>query len=653
MKVSLGFGSFGRVLDDLNAAQRDAVTSEAAPLVILAGAGSGKTRVLTRRIAHRIATGTAEAQHVLALTFTRKAAGELRSRLRALGAGSTGAPGQVAAGTFHAVAYSQLRRRWADHDDTEPGLLDRKVRFLVPIARTLNVQAADLASEIEWAKARMVNPSVYAAEAERAGREPPVAYELVADAYARYEQQKRRARMVDFDDLLIAAARAIEDDPHFADAQRWRFRHLFVDEFQDVNPLQHRLLMAWLGDRLDLCVVGDPNQAIYAWNGADASFLTQFRRRFRTAAEVRLTDNYRSSPQILAVANAVLADGFVRSPALTPHAADGPTPTVTTYADEADEAAGVASSLRTALKPGEPWSRAAVLVRTNAQALPIERALKKAGIPVRVRGDGAFLQLPEVAQAVRGLRGGDLATRVGELEESLPAVVPESRRENLEALVSLLREYLASDPAGTDAGFLAWATAALRDEGGADADAVEVVTFHRAKGLEWPVVFLCGLERGLVPHGKADAPDQKAEERRLLYVAITRAERELHCSWARLRTFGSRTSARQPSPWLSVIEQAAGIARPEAAPPPKTRRPATTLADTPLLTELKEWRLGRARAGDVPAFVVFSNATLAAIAEHLPTDERSLLDVPGVGPVKAASYGGEVLAIVARHVSRV
>src|SRR3954469_14083076 len=278
---------------DLNPEQRRAVVTEASPLCILAGAGSGKTRVLTRRIAHRIAVGSAEPDRVLALTFTRKAAGELGSRLRTLGVRD-----RVAAGTFHAVAYAQLRRRWADRGESEPALLDRKARLLAPLIRNRDVQAADVASEIEWAKARMVNPSAYEHEARSAGREPPMALAEVAEVYRRYEVEKNRRGLVDFDDLLFRTARAIEEDADFAAAQRWRFRHLFVDEFQDVNPVQFRLLMAWLGDRLDLCVVGDPNQAIYAWNGADASYLTNFRRHFPTAEVVRLDDNYRSSPEI-------------------------------------------------------------------------------------------------------------------------------------------------------------------------------------------------------------------------------------------------------------------------------------------------------------------------------------------------------------------
>src|SRR5438445_4235864 len=261
-----------RLFDGLNPSQREAGATDAEPLCILAGAGSGRTRVLTRRIAYRVAEGTADARHVVALTFTRKAAGELSGRLAALGVRD-----DVVAGTFHAIAYAQLRRRWADRGERPPALLDRKLRLLGPLLprrRPAAVQAADLAAEIEWAQARLIGPRDYEPAAELAGRRPPIPGSAMADLYERYGAEKRRRGLVDFDDLLLRCADALATDAEFAAAQRWRFRHLFVDEFQDVNPAQHQLLAGWLGNRADLCVVGDPDQAIYAWNGADAGYLT-------------------------------------------------------------------------------------------------------------------------------------------------------------------------------------------------------------------------------------------------------------------------------------------------------------------------------------------------------------------------------------------
>jgi DNA helicase-2/ATP-dependent DNA helicase PcrA len=342
------------LLADLDDDQREAVTTDAAPLAILAGAGAGKTRVLTRRIAWRARTGRLDPQHVLAVTFTRKAAGELEGRLRRLGIGT-----RVTAGTMHAVALAQLRRRAAERGRAIPAVLARKARVLVPLigprGAAAAVAAADVAAEIEWAKARLVGPDGYTAAAALAGRKPPRPVSEVADLYARYEREKRRRRLVDFDDLLWSCADALERDAEFAVAQRWRFRHLFVDEFQDLTPAQARLLRAWLGDRDDLCVVGDPDQAIYAFAGADAAHLTGFARRFGGGQVVRLGRNHRSTPEVLAVAEAVLADGARSRPPRSATRPSGPLPVVTVYDTDVAEAAGVAAEARDAHGPHVPW----------------------------------------------------------------------------------------------------------------------------------------------------------------------------------------------------------------------------------------------------------------------------------------------------------
>ncbi len=549
------------LLDGLTPPQAAAVTSTAAPLCILAGAGSGKTRVLTRRIAHRVMTGSAEAQHIVAVTFTRKAAGELRHRLAAVGLRDG-----VAAGTFHSLALSQLRRWWSDNGRSEPQILDRKVRIIAPLmgGRRLGpaVQAIDIASEIEWAKARGVTPRRYEEEATSAGRKPPLALDAFAALFERYENEKKRRGLIDFDDLLWMAGSALHDDTQFAAATRWRFRHLFVDEFQDVNPVQYRLLQGWLGDRVDLCVVGDPNQAIYSWNGADPTLLTDFASLYPDTEVITLADNFRSTPQILATANAVLADAHAGrdSAELVAHAANGPLPVVTAYNNETDEARGIARAVRSAHKPGRNWSSIAVLVRTNAQAVPICEALADAAIPYRVRGDGGFLHQPEVRDAIAALKSlpgrTPIRSGVSDLDELIAhGQGTDERRANLEEIVRLAGEYDAIEPGGTTSGFLAWLNTTVKSEApDAAGDAVEVVTFHRAKGLEWPVVFIAGLERGLVPIGHATTPAAEAEERRLLYVALTRAREVVRCTWAERRTFGSKSIPRSPSPYLEPIE---------------------------------------------------------------------------------------------------
>jgi DNA helicase-2/ATP-dependent DNA helicase PcrA len=677
------------LLAGLNEAQARAVRSTAAPLCIHAGAGSGKTRVLTRRIAHRVTTGQADGTHVLALTFTRKAAGELRRRLRRLELRD-----EVAAGTFHAIAYAQLRSRWADQGREPPALLERKARFLVPLLprRDGRVSAAEVAGELEWASARMVTAETYPEAAEAAGRRPPLPPDHIARIIDAYRVRKRDQRVIDFDDLLRLCVRGLETDAEFSAGQRWRFRHFFVDEFQDVNPLQFRLLRGWLGDRRDLCVVGDPNQAIYGWNGADARYLDHFDREFPGGELVRLDDNYRSSPQILATANAVLAAGPGAPRPLRPHRADGPLPTLTTHATDRDEAAAVARTARDLHRPGAAWSDQAVLVRTNSQAALLSEAFRAARVPHRLRGASGLLDRTEVQEALRILDRGPLEPALADLEaraagrvdaeefDGAPPPRPAEtgrpagadldpeRRADIDAVVRLAREYLAIEPAPTGTGLVAWIRSTLRSgDGPAGRDAVDLVTFHAAKGLEWPIVHLAGLEDGLCPIGHAKTPEAKAEERRLVYVAVTRAERELHCSWARERTFGSRTAERSPSPYLETIERAvAALGRGEEPPDWRARldenrrrlragaggrlvryRPdPVPTQDQALVDALQSWRARAARAADVPASVVFDDDALEAVAAARPTSRGELLAISGIGRARAERFGDDVLDIV-------
>ena len=429
------------------------------------------------------------------------------------------------------------------------------------------VQAADLAGEIEWAKARLVTPDRFVEACAAAEREPDRPATEIAALYARYEEEKRKRGLIDFDDLVWRCADALERDAEFAAGQRWRFRHLFVDEFQDTTPAQLRLLRAWLGDRVDLTVVGDPDQAIYGFAGADAGFLSRFGKSFPGGEVVRLDRNYRSTPQIVKAADALLADGDRRRAPRTAAGEAGPNPTITTYDDDRAEALGVAGRLKAARQDGVAWSDCAVLYRTNAQSAVFEEVFAREQIPFRVRGAGRFLERPEVTRALEALRtDGPAKTASGEAfldrVASLPARLPESakeeQREHLDALVRLAREYVESDGANASAaGFEAWLTTNLRDDSPtAGGESVELLTFHRAKGLEFHTVCVTGLERGLVPIVHAETPADRAEERRLLYVAMTRATRVLALSWSRSRTIGLRVAKRVPSPWLVPIRDA-------------------------------------------------------------------------------------------------
>jgi DNA helicase-2/ATP-dependent DNA helicase PcrA len=640
------------LLQGLNDAQRRAVESTARPLCILAGAGSGKTRVLTRRIAYRAVQGDLETNHVLAVTFTRKAAGELTHRLRDLGLRDS-----VAAGTFHGIAYAQLRARWNDRGIRPPSLLERKAgfvaRLLPPALSRRGVSALDIVSEIEWAKARMLGPDDYSGAATLAGRRVSTDYTTVAELFARYEKQKRERRMVDFDDLLRLCRRDLVEDREFGAAQRWRFRHFFVDEFQDVNPLQQQLLAAWLHDRADLCVVGDPNQAIYAWNGADPNYLRNFAKHHPGGDTVRLDVNYRSSPQILAVANAVLDHrGEER---LVPTRGDGPVPTVRAATDDRTEAALIARAARDLHRPEGRWADQAVLVRTHAQTALIETALHQAGIPFRVRGSSGLLERPEVKTALRTLgTSRTFADALADLGELVNEAGDTERGTNLAALVRLGHDYEAVDPQPTPAGFLAWLSDNTAEQPDAGGDAVEVATFHAAKGLEWPIVHLAGFEQGLVPISYARTRDALDEERRLVYVAITRAQRELRITWAKQRTFGERTVNREPSLYVDDIDRACGrLAEPRRSEPPKRARrdaSARTKANDEadgVLRALKQWRADKARAAAVPAYVIFHDRTLEAVAAAKPRTHAQLLALPGVGPVKVNRYGDDLLEVVA------
>ncbi|HVA74060.1 MAG TPA: ATP-dependent DNA helicase UvrD2 [Acidimicrobiales bacterium] len=696
------------ILSGLTDAQVAAVTSEAQPLCVVASAGSGKTRVLTRRIAYRIAVGSASPVHSLSLTFTRKAAGELQSRLRALGMRE-----HVSAGTFHALASAQLQRWWADRRKQPPVLLERKARVLGPLVSSrpglAGASLSDLAGHIEWAKARLVSPEDFEAAAHEERRQMPAGARAadIAALYARYEHEKLRRGLVDFDDLLSQCAAAIESDPQFAGAQRWKWRHLFVDEFQDLNPLQHRLLLAWLGTSDDLFVVGDPNQAIYGWNGADPSLLAGFSRRWPQGDVVHLDHNHRCTPQVVAAAARVLGPAGDR---LRSAGEEGPEPRVRSFASDAAEARGIAAELVRAHDAGRPWTSMAVLTRTNAQLVTIGDALEAAGVPFWAPGRKALLQEPitrEVMRWAAGEGGRSLQTLAADLEDlaggedrvglRMERSLDEVERSAVSALAGLARAFQRQDTAATARQWLSWLPTALRDDAGPEGprDAVTLCSFHRAKGLEWEAVWVAGLEAGLVPIARAAARSagpavggrdhQLAEERRLLYVALTRAARELHCSWARTRTFGSRPVPREPSAWLdAVCPGAASAGDPARRGPaevttaewrrrireqrerlagqgpahdripherPQRRSAATAIRlpdpDQHTVDALRSWRSETARASGVPAYVVMHDTTLKALASLRPANLDELLTVPGLGPIKADRYGPALLALVA------
>jgi DNA helicase-2/ATP-dependent DNA helicase PcrA len=609
-----------RLLSGLTDAQRSAVSADDSPLCVLAGAGSGKTTVLTRRVARRVLDGSADAEHVHVVTFTRKAAGELRGRLSRLGITD-----RVWAGTFHAAAYAQLRRHWADHDLRPCAILDDPVRLLRRILDDLGpaphsggstvsapVSSSAVAAEVHWAQVRLLAPAAYAEVARATGRATPLGPDRIAEAYARYREEKLRRGLVDLDDLLERCATLLETDEEAAASQRWRIRHLFVDEFQDLNPAQWRLLLAWLGGRKDLFVVGDPRQAVYGWNGSDPTLLERLPELLPGTTVLCLDQNHRCSPQIVAAASAVLgpvsdsgaspatfeaveqlslADFSPGAQTIAPDSqelgrADGPAPLVVAFDTDESEAVAVSRWLRQAHRPGRRWSQLAVLARTNSRLESVAAALERAGIPHRLSAPTiptSRTDLGTVRQALRLLRAEpsnrSLRSALGELAVAAEALQASGAHHGatVEAepsgalpaeLARLADEHAAEEPGATVAQFLSWLTAndAASEAGGDDGarrmDAVELMTFHRAKGLEWQAVAVIGLEDGMVPIAYAVTEEAMAEEQRLLYVAMTRACEELWCSWAAGRRVGERSWACGRSRFLEAVEEAVRLSEP-------------------------------------------------------------------------------------------
>ncbi|MEU6203708.1 ATP-dependent DNA helicase UvrD2 [Micromonospora musae] len=696
-----------RVLAGLDPEQRGAVTAPAGPVCILAGAGTGKTRAVTSRIAHRALTGEISGRHVLAVTFTARAAAEMRSRLSALGVSG------VQARTFHAAALRQVRYfapRLLD-GRAMPELLDSKVRLVTLAAarvglRTDRAAARDLAGEIEWAKSSLVEPAEYVVAAAKALRDTPHEPAKVAEVFAAYEKIKRGNGVIDFEDMLRAAVWGIEEHADVAEQVRAQYRHFVVDEYQDVNPLQQRLLDAWLGGRDDLTVVGDASQTIYSFTGATSSYLVDFPRRHRNAVVVRLVRDYRSTPQVVGLANAVIsqargAEARLRLE-LSGQRPPGPEPELRIFTDEPAEANAVAARARALIDAGTPAREIAVLFRTNAQSEAYEKALTEAEVPYVVQGAERFFERAEVRQAMVALRA---ATRSIPGETPLPAAVVEAlaavgwspetppaggaareRWEALAALVQLAEEYAATPtvlPIGEAATVERAVTLAeFTDELHRRAsqqhvptlDGVTLASLHSAKGLEWDAVFLVGLSEGTLPTTYAKTAEQVEEERRLLYVGVTRAREWLWLSYAVARSPGGR--ARRPSRFLPQLDRSGGggerargasttMPRPErrrtqivscricgatllAGPERKLGRCATCPSDIDeeLHERLREWR--RRVAGDqrVPAYVVFTDATLTALAERRPSRPEDLIAIAGIGPRKLGLYGESVLALV-------
>ena len=613
------------ILGGLNPEQRRAAETVSGPVCILAGAGSGKTTTITRRIAWQVASGARRSDEILAVTFTDKAAGEMRGRLQRLGVDG------VEARTFHSAALSQLRRARGEM----PGrILSTKALLLRQIGNSLPRPyrfrpAGDLATEVEWAKNRRLTPETY-----RRGlgeHEPPIPPDLMARVFGEYERRKAAGGLVDFEDLLELAVRMYEDDEWALAEVRERYRTFTVDEYQDVNLLQQSLLELWLGADDEVCAVGDDYQSIYGFTGASPEWLLGLERRFPNATVVRLEANYRSTPQVLALANRLTPKLGGAEKILRPTRPAGPEPLMRGFASAEDEGAFVLERVRALAAEGVPYEEMSVLFRLNSRSADFEELLGEARIPFQ---GAALLARDGARQLLKGLRGSyrfelRLAEEVRRVarEQGLAEAVPEGvgerelvRQADLRRLCKLAEEF--DDGSRTVDEWVAWLRA--RFDRGAEGG-VHLLTLHRAKGLEFEAVFIPRLEEKELPCKQSlRVPGALAEERRLLYVGLTRAKRHLAVTWA-----------GKPSRFLAEL----GV---EAPPPPSRKRAEEP--DDPLYDALKRWRLQRAKADEIPAYVVFHNSTLAEIAVRRPSTIAELASVPGVGPAKLERYGQELLA---------
>ncbi|HET6667611.1 MAG TPA: ATP-dependent DNA helicase UvrD2 [Intrasporangium sp.] len=673
------------LLEGLDPEQRQVAEALRGPVQVLAGAGTGKTRAITHRIAHGVASGVYVPTEVLAVTFTTRAAGEMRTRLRALGA-----PG-VQARTFHAAALRQLRYFWPALNGAElPTLTESKLAMLALATRRLRLASdqgllRDLASEIEWAKVSNVGPDDYGAVAPARGREVSGHdAATVARVFGAYEDVKRSQGRMDMEDVLLLTAAMLVEDERVAAQVRRQYKFFVVDEFQDVSPIQSALLDLWLGGRDELCVVGDPAQTIYSFAGANASYLRDFGQRFPDATRVELVRNYRSTPEVVAAANGLLAGTSSRGVQLRAQRAGGPQVRFAEHDDEVAEAGAVAGEIARLRDSGVPLREIAVLFRINAQSEAFEDALAARGLAYVVRGAARFFDRQEVRQAIALLRGSARSGTGGDdLVEDVRAVLsgvgwsaepPQGRGstrdrwESLQALLAQAEQFATSDGATLD-GFVDELDRRAAEQHAPVADGVTLATLHAAKGLEWDAVFVCGAQEGSLPISFAETPAEIEEERRLLYVGLTRARVHLSVSWSLARNPGGRRT-RRPSRFLEGLrprdsraeERSEGRAsrRAKAARCRICHRPLSTAGerkvgrcgdcpatyDEELYDRLKAWRLTRAAEDAVPAYVVFTDKTLEAIAEVRPGTPDELLKIAGIGPSKLEKYGEDVLSLV-------
>ena len=679
-----------RIFRGLNEEQSRAVEAVTGPVCILAGAGSGKTTTITRRIANQVATGAFSGGSILAVTFTDKAAGEMRGRLATLGVEG------VRARTFHAAALAQLRNLSSE----PPGqILPSKVGPLRQIARSLPKPyrfrpAGDLATEIEWAKNRRITPDTY--EASLDGHQPPIPADLMQRVFRLYERGKVDRGMIDFEDLLEHAIRMFQNEEWARDQFFGRYQAFTVDEYQDVNLLQETLLREWLGDRDNICVVGDDYQSIYGFTGATPEYLLGMPKRFPRTEVIRLEDNYRSTPQVLEVANRLVPKLGGAEKVLRAVNEEGDEPTIRLCSRPEAENGLMVAKIRALADSGVPYEEMAILYRVNFRSEDYEEILAGAGIPYQVK-DGAFLTRATARQVLSSLRRSSSTSVAADVRkaadkagytENIPDGVGDqeiTRQNDLARFVRLAEEF--DDSKRTGAQFVEDIEKRFGTEG--DGRGVQLMTLHRAKGLEFEAVFLPRVEEGELPFKRSKSDEAVIEERRLFYVGITRAKKHLTITWVsdgkrkgsrfvgELRGDGGGTTSvkrrpEEPTHAATVgleVAVSGGFAgtvvdiTPAGAlleldgggellvpfgDPVKADGQTMPLGppedvDKPVMDALKRWRLERSRSDDVPAYVVFHDATLEEVARIKPSSLEELSEIAGIGPAKLERYGADLI----------
>ncbi|KGA15371.1 hypothetical protein GM50_17350 [freshwater metagenome] len=533
------------ILEALDNEQRAVALATRGPVCVIAGAGTGKTRAITHRIAYAAAIGTMDPHKVLALTFTARAAGEMRTRLRSLGVPS------VAARTIHAAALKQLTFFWPQvFGGRTPDLLTTKSGFLTEAIKRAQLQGElsitsrdllrDIATEIEWAKVSQVAPSDYLSESQKRTVKPRINPEQLAKVYTAYESVKHQERAIDFEDVLLLTTAMIEEEREVRERVQDQYRFFTVDEYQDISPLQQRLINAWLGSREELCVVGDPAQTIYSFAGATPVFLNSFTQRFPEAEVVRLTTGYRSTPEIIFTANSILRKGAMGNElvAINDH---GSKPTITAYNDESSEIAGIVRDITKLISEGTPAQEIAVLARTNNQLNGLEKAMNSAGLPYQVRNTERFFDRKEVRDFLKQVRTASVIPTEGvvwldELRTLAQPFLTGGAIDGIAALLHLARE-LDTDSGFTPKNLRAYLREVedrVQQNNPPTMPVTTLATLHAAKGLEWERVFLMGVSDGILPlENNSTTGDQASidEERRLFYVGITRAKSDLRLSY--------------------------------------------------------------------------------------------------------------------------